>query len=222
MFLAVAATEIEMSPLQRQLQEDSIPCLTLVTGVGPIETAVRLTRFLAERPGAIKAVVNLGVAGGYISVDESDETALLDLFVAETEVFGDLGISYSDRVVALPEELTGKIAFLMNLDLLTKACRICFEHGMLLKTGNFVTVAGVSATRARGEMLRNRYQAHCENMEGAAVARVSAEYALPVLEVRCISNLVEDRDLSSWRLEEACIKSAQMAAIIIKSLTERP
>lgn len=221
MFLAVAATEIEMRPLQRLLQEDNIPCLTLVTGVGPIETAVRLTGYLADKPTAIKAVVNLGVAGAYISVAGTERADLLDLYLAETEVFGDLGICFPDRIEPLPEDLAGKTTFLMDRDILAKAVRICSERGLSAKTGHFVTVAGASATQARGEMLRSRFKAHCENMEGAAVARVCAEYSLPVLEIRCISNLVEDRDPGRWCLQEACEKSAQATAAIIKTLMER-
>jgi futalosine hydrolase len=221
MFLAVAATEIEMIPLQRLLQEGNIRCLTLVTGVGPVETAVRLTGFLADQQGAITTVVNLGVAGGYIPVDGEEGPALLDLYLAETEVFGDLGICFPDRIESLPEDLTGKMTFQMDSNLLAKACRICEEHCITVKTGNFVTVTGASATRTRGEMLRNRFKAHCENMEGAAVARVCTEYSLPVLEIRCISNLVEDRDLGRWRLQEACTESAGAVAKIIKNLSER-
>jgi futalosine hydrolase len=57
-------------------------------------------------------------------------------------------------------------------------------------------------------------------MEGASVARVCSEYSLPLLELRCISNLVEDRDLSRWRLREACEKAAQAAVILIKNLKQ--
>jgi futalosine hydrolase len=35
-------------------------------------------------------------------------------------------------------------------------------------------------------------------MEGAAVAHVALLYDIPLLEVRGISNMVEDRDLSRW------------------------
>jgi futalosine hydrolase len=205
-----------MAPLQRLLQEE---IRYLLTGVGPVEAAVRLTRFLAVQPDAITAVVNFGVGGGYIPAAGENGPQLLDLYLAETEAFGDLGICFPDRIEPLLEDLTGKVGFRMDQELLTAACRICAEHKIVVQKGNFVTVACVSATRARGEMLRSRFQAHCENMEGAAVARVCAEYSLPVLEVRCISNLVEDRDLKGWRLQEACEKAAWAAAEIIKLLS---
>lgn len=221
MFLAVAATEIEMRPLQHLLQRDGVRCPTLVAGVGPVETAVRLTRFLADTPAAITGVVNVGVAGGYCAAQEGKRPpALLDLYLAETETFGDLGLCYPDRIERLPEALTGTTRFWMDRALLDAAVRICREWDIPVDTGNFVTVAGASATRTRGEMLARLFQAQCENMEGAAVARVCAEFALPALEIRCISNLVEDRNPETWRLQEACEQSARSAAVILHHLME--
>jgi len=220
MILALAATEIEMSPLQTLLQEGGFPCLTLVTGAGPVETAARLAGFLASSSAKIGLAVNFGVAGGYIFDTCGEGPGLLDLYLAETEAFGDLGICFPDRIEPLAEALTGKLLFSLDRGLLDQARRICMENNIIVKTGNFVTVSGVSATRHRGEMLRSRFHAHCENMEGAAIARVCAEYALPLLEIRCISNLVEDRDLRHWRLREACVKSARSAAEIIKNIAE--
>ena len=167
MILAVAATEIEMVPLQALLQQENIRCLTCISGVGPMETAVRLTGFLAARSKEITAVVNVGVAGGYIVDSGEDGPQLLDLYLAETETFGDLGICFPDRIEPLPESLTG-------------------------------------------------------NMEGAAVARVCAEFSLPLLELRCISNLVEDRNPAHWRLQEACEKAARTAAVLIKNMKTLP
>jgi futalosine hydrolase len=47
-------------------------------------------------------------------------------------------------------------------------------------------------------------------MEGAAVAQMCARFGVPFFEVRGISNLVEDRDLSRWNLSAAAT-SAQLA-----------
>ena len=222
MFLIAAATEIEMVPLQRLLEEANIRYPTLITGAGPVEAAVRMAVFLAARHKAITAVVNVGVAGGYIVDGGGDDgPKLLDLYLARTEAFGDLGICYPDRIDPLPEHLTGRMRFQMDPNLLTHARRICVEHDIHVKTGDFITVAGASATRGRGNMFKERLQGCCEDMEGAAVARVCAEYSLPMLAIRCISNLVEDRDLTRWRLSEACAIAAQAAAVIIKNLSER-
>jgi futalosine hydrolase len=42
-------------------------------------------------------------------------------------------------------------------------------------------------------------------MEGAAVAQIAALYGIPMLEVRGISNMVEDRDLRRWDKKTASL-----------------
>ena len=84
--------------------------------------------------------------------------------------------------------------------------------------GNFITVNSVSGTRDRGEILQQKYNGLCENMEGAAIAQVCQEFSLPLLEVRCISNYVEDRDPARWRLQEACDKAGEIAAAVVEEL----
>ncbi len=221
MILALAATEIEISPLRRSLEGGDARAVTFITGVGPVEAAVRLTRFLSRERGAVTAAVNFGVAGGYIPATGERGPGILDLYLAETEVFGDMGICYPDRIEPLPEDLTGKPCFSMDRGFLDRAVAICTGLGIEVKIGRFVTVAGISATTKRGAMLGGRLRGQCENMEGAAVARVCEDFALPLLELRCISNLVQDRDLARWRLQEACDKAAWAAAAIITNLTER-
>ncbi len=217
MILALAATEIEMSPLKRMVTE-GMRVQTLITGVGPVEAAVRLSRYLDKTEQTFSAAINFGIGGGYIQAASGTGPRLLDLYLADTEVFGDLGICYSDRIEPLPRELTGEIVARMDPALLERAKIIYGDRE--IKTGNFVTVMAVSATRARGLAMAGRFQAQCENMEGAAIARVCSEFCLPILELRCISNLVEERDLQRWRLQEACEKAAESAVVLIKNLTE--
>ena len=92
------------------------------------------------------------------------------------------------------------------------------RNGLAPHLGTFVTVSAVSGTRARGENLRQQWQGLCENMEGASVARVAEAFDLPFLEVRAISNMVEDRNPQDWRLEEACAVAADAASCLLREL----
>ena len=148
----------------------------------------------------------------------SGNGALLDLCLAEQESLGDFGICFADHYEALDEKMGGSTVFSLNQALLRQAKKILDCHGMAYLCGNFVTVSAVSATRQRGAMLASRYQGLCENMEGAAVARVCAEFSLPLLEVRAISNLVEDRDLGRWKMTEACARAAEAAALLVREM----
>lgn len=231
MILAVAATEIEMAPFLAQstgptetielagLAGEDFTCRTLVTGVGLVETAFRLTRFLCESEEQFDAVIQFGVGGAYILPDKSRQPELLDICLAEREVAGDFGICLGESMEYLDSSLTGEIVHSMDGSLL-KRCQAVFDQlGVSYHTGLFITVNGITGTRNRGEMLQSRWNGLCENMEGAAVARVCREFNLACAELRCISNYVEDRDPTTWRLQEACLKAAHCANKLIKGMT---
>jgi len=219
MILAVAATEIEMQPFLAELAGDTSSCLTLVTGVGPVETAVRLTRFLCRPDQPVEAVVNFGIGGAYLQPAGSNQPALLDICLAEREVFGDFGICMSEEIIPLDRSLTGERVYPLDGGLLEAGRRLLESQGLACHVGLFITVQAVSGTLRRGEMLRARWQGLCENMEGAAVARVCREFSLPCLELRAVSNYVEDRQPASWRLADACREAGRAAALIIKGLS---
>ncbi|MQA92922.1 MAG: hypothetical protein GEU90_22310, partial [Gemmatimonas sp.] len=64
----------------------------------------------------------------------------------------------------------------------------------------------------------------CETMEGAAYAHVAAFYGVPFAEIRGISNLVEDRDTSRWRIAQGAEAAAEILALAVDSwpYLERP
>jgi futalosine hydrolase len=79
-----------------------------------------------------------------------------------------------------------------------------------IHTGRFVTISTCTGTSARAKELEERYKALCENMEGAAAAQAAMLHGIPWLEVRGISNIVEDRDLKKWDIPRAA-QAAQEA-----------
>ncbi|MDK9708421.1 MAG: futalosine hydrolase [Desulforhopalus sp.] len=219
MILALAATQIEMQPFLQQWPGEVPPCLTLETGVGPTETAVRLTRFLSITQKKVHAVVHFGVGGAYLQASTEGQPQLLDICLAEQEVFGDLGICLRDGVDYLPAALTGVVAFQLDTALHRQGRQILESLGISTFSGTFITVNSITATRQRGAMLQQRWQGLCENMEGAAVARVCREFSIPCLELRAVSNFVEDRNPEKWRLREACLRAAEGAALLIKGMS---
>jgi futalosine hydrolase len=215
MILAVTATELEMSAMLET--PAAACCLRLVTGVGQVESCLRLSRYLSSPPASISLVVHFGVAGAYPSA-KGMRPALLDICLATTEINGDLGICYPSRIDDLGDGFRPPTRFILDSGMATAARGVLEQHGIPHFSGNFVTVNCASGTRKRGEILCHKYNGLCENMEGAAVARVCADFGLPLIEVRCISNFVEDRDLSKWCLTQACEKGGRIAALIIAEL----
>lgn len=213
MLLLLCATEIE----KKELVAAGFKCFQnvqcLVTGVGPVETTLQLCSFLATAKSPIDRVIVFGVGGAYCS----SGVGLLDVCVADKEIFGDLGICQGEGVIpfegggfAPPREFSFSSPFLDQcLDLLER-------QNIDVRKGAFVTVSGVSSTRSRGDFFSDRYGAICENMEGAAVARVCGHFSLPLVEIRAISNMVEDRDASCWRIRDAARKAAEAAFVLAR------
>lgn len=212
MILLVAATEMEALPLAGQTTGQ--PYELFVAGVGLLETAVRLTRRLDEGRGDVSLVLNFGVAGAYVG----SGAGLLDICLAESEVLGDFGICHAESIAPLSGQLAGRAFFPLDRRYVTQAWEILGKHECSCKKGAFVTVNGVTATAKRGAVLHAAHNSLCENMEGGAVARVCEEFSVPCLEVRCVSNMVEDRNLANWQLAAAVHTCGQAVSLLVDHL----
>jgi futalosine hydrolase len=171
--LICVATDLESQILRERLAT-STAARVVVTGVGPVNAAHAVTvAVLQERPAGI---VVCGVGGAYPSarIDVGGVVA------ADPECYGDLG-------AASPSGF---------LDM--KA--LGFPAAKRVK---FVTVSTCTGTDAAARSIAARTGGAVENMEGAAVAHVAHLHRIPVGELRGISNIVTDRDPTSWRLKEA-------------------
>jgi futalosine hydrolase len=219
MILAIAATQMELDPFLVRTGEPSNRWMALAAGVGPVETAVTAGRFLAEHHAEITGVLQFGIGGVYIVPDPEDQVGILSVCIADREIIGDFGICHQDSIEYFPAELGGASSFPLTSPLIVRAEDVLKAYGITYHVGTFVTVNSVSGTARRGEMLRNRWQGLCENMEGGAVARLCKEYNLPLLEMRVISNVVEDRNIHNWQLRQACDRAGEVAAVLIKELS---
>ncbi len=140
--------------------------------------------------------------------------AIGDLAIASEELFADLGVMTQEgwldlQEMGLPLAVTAGQTLYNRLPLtpqpLEQALHCARSLGLKLFKGSFATVAACSGTSARGEELVKRYGVICENMEGAATALICLRYSIPCLEIRGISNLVEERDRSRWDIPAALL-----------------
>ena len=221
MYLLTAATDLEMQAFA-EAGGNTKDTLQLVTGLGPVETTLSLSCLLHEQVNQVDAVLNFGVAGAYPENGTDLQAGLLDICLAEQEILGDLGICLQDGFERFTSaDLRVEDNFILDPSLLAVAGRALDCAGTAYKSGTFITVNCASGTRKRGQLLGREFQGLCENMEGAAVARVCSRFSLPCLEVRCISNMVEDRDTNNWQLKQACTRAGQAAATIVNYCMER-
>ncbi len=177
------------------------PVILGVTGIGKVNTAAAITSLLERFEPEL--LINTGCAGAY----RGSGLAVGDLAMATVELFGDEGVLAPDgwnslELIGIPAvERKGERyfnSFPLTRWAMDKAGYVANTAGFTLHRGPFVTVSTASGTTERGEELFRRFGGICENMEGGAAAQVALLYGVDCLEVRGVSNLVEDRDLSRW------------------------
>ncbi|MBM3280107.1 MAG: futalosine hydrolase [Candidatus Handelsmanbacteria bacterium] len=206
----------------RQGQVAGRQVLLVEGGIGAVNTAHALTCALqALQPGL---VLQAGVGGAYPGAG----LGIGDVALASAENYGDLGVRTPDgwqpaEVIGIPvlqQERPFFNHFPVDPDLLARA-EAALRGGLKgvgLCHGPFVTVQECSGLASLGAERAARFSGVCENMEGAAAAHLCRLYQIPFIEVRGISNLVEDRRRESWNLPLACRRAQEAALRLIEEL----
>jgi futalosine hydrolase len=164
----------------------------LKTGVGPVNAAYALTRFLSDH--STNAVIVCGVGGAYPGAGLEPG----DVVSAESEIYGDLGAESPSGFLDMEAlgfpviEGAERLFNRLPLDIFPTARR-----------APFVTCATCTGTDATAVSLSQRTGGAVESMEGAALVHVARLMGVRVGEVRGISNTAGKRDRASWKLHEA-------------------
>ena len=201
---------------------EGAPCRLAYGGIGPVNAAHALTcQVERQRPSL---VLQFGIAGAYVPAGLPVGAVAL----ATEEIYGDLGVISPDgwqpaEAIGIPLALGPPPRFNrfpLDPHLVEKARQVCNGHGAggAVMSGPFLTRSQVTGLRALGDELHARFGALCESMEGAAAAHVCALYDVPFLEVRGVSNLVEDRDRSRWDIPGGAAAAQQAALRLVRSL----
>jgi futalosine hydrolase len=195
-----------------------------IGGIGKVNAAHTATLMLAQfEPDAI---VVFGIGGAY----PRSGAGIGDLAIAKEEIAGDEGVLTPDgfkdtEYIGIPLSRTAASVVyttypasepLVHRSLQSLAAHRKSGQGKV-HVGSFVTLSTCTGTTARAEELEERYHGLCENMEGAAVAQVAALHGVPWLEVRGISNIVEDRDLKKWDIPKASAEAQMAVRHIVES-----
>lgn len=216
MLLLIAAVPAETNLLRRQLVETKTATLgnlylsfgtilqqqVLLThsGIGQTAMAIGLTRLLENYPGI--AVLLCGCAGSY----PDSGLQIGDLAIATEEIYGDLGVATADDFIplnklAIPQDLQLMPALRQRIDLDSPLLAWARKQLPSATAGPFVTINCCSGHPQLSEALQQRTGGICENMEGAAAAQVCAEFGVPLMELRGISNPTGTRDPQQWNIK---------------------
>ncbi len=169
----------------------------LVTGVGMTPTVYSLTKKLSAKKYDL--VVNVGLAGSF-----RNEISIGEVVNVVSDTFADLGAEDGEKFLSVFDlKLQGRDGFPFWNG------KIKNEHaGNYKSIGALKKVKGITVNKVHGNydsINRTFIKFHpdIETMEGAAFFYVCAMEHIPFLQLRAISNRVELRDRSAWKIEPA-------------------
>lgn len=209
---------------------DQLQLVITNSGVGKVNAAIATT--LLARECSPSLVISFGVGGAY----PGSRLQPGDLALAEKEILPDEGVMTSKglyrpieaigfpllktRANSLPGQQNTYNTFPLEPTFTIKAQKALRNSGIDFKTGPFLTVSTGTGTNVQAQKYRKRYGAICENMEGGAVAQVCALFQIPLIEIRGISNLVENRDKRRWKIDLAVQKVQQAVLVLLHSFAK--
>ncbi|MCS7076797.1 MAG: futalosine hydrolase [Bacteroidia bacterium] len=168
----------------------------LITGIGMVNTALRLSPLLSRSRYDI--AIQIGIAGSYVK-----EYAIGTVVEVIQENYADLGAENND----------GTFLNLKHLgfpSLIDEYQSLYFNtfHNLLPSSFDIPKVKSNTVNLCSGtsETIRKRltyFNAHIENMEGAAFFQTCILYEQPFYSFRAISNYVIPRDTSQWDISLA-------------------
>lgn len=208
--LIVSATRPEIAWLEAQSSQSlkGIQIDFLTTGVGMLNAAFRLGAYLSSHQPAM--AIQVGIAGAFSnvhpvgSVVEVSQESLPELGAESPQGF--LGMKQLGFPVL---EAEGKEYF----NTLPNESRY-LKHLPWVKG---ISVNRVSGTSETIQAISSAWSPDIETMEGAAFFLAMKRSGIPFMEVRGISNLVEPRNRSAWKIGEAMQASQEEVWAWIKN-----
>jgi|SRR5690554_1789257 len=193
--LFVAATTMEMKFFKSWWDDHAhaypnIRLSFLVTGIGMSWTVFNLTKRILEEE--YQYVVQIGIGGAY-----NRDLEIGSVVAVLTEVHGDLGFEELDGSVTPLEEFSGMNDRIITNKQLNK--EFTFEIPKVIG----VTVDTTTGKLDTAERRKWQYNADVETMEGFALHLVASQLEVPYLQIRSISNFVEQRDTKRWDVKLA-------------------
>jgi futalosine hydrolase len=181
------------------------PVILAFSGIGKTNAAHTATILLERYSPA--CVINIGIGGAY----PSSGLQVGDIAVAKKEIYADEGVLLEDglctlEITGIPLLKTGRRKYFNEFPSDKRLSMLAVKAAETVgncRSGVFLTVSSCTGTSQRASQLEAKFNAICENMEGAAIAHICRLYGSSFLEMRGISNIVEDRDMRKWNTELA-------------------
>ena len=174
--LIVTATDSEIT--SSEIHRNPI----LITGIGMVNTTLQLTKELMKEEYDL--VINMGVAGSFC-----DELKNGDVVEVVEDYFSEVGFEDGES-----------FSEFLDFDLKTEYLNNSRTN---LRKVRAITVNTVHGNQNSINEIIERQNVDIESMEGASVFKVCEEFNVPCLQIRSISNKVEQRNKKNWDLDLA-------------------
>ncbi|HEY7223137.1 MAG TPA: futalosine hydrolase [Micromonosporaceae bacterium] len=200
--LVVTAVAAERQAVERGLP--SSHSVTVIDGGVGMASAAAATAAALCGEDRYTAVICAGIGGGFA-------VAVGGLALATASVAADLGTESPEGFLGLEELGLGRSTVECDADLVSSLAAQLPEA----VRGAVLTVATVTGTREREQILRERHpDAVAEAMEGFGVATAVTRAGLPFAELRAVSNLVGPRNRPAWRIVDALVALERAGAAL--------
>ncbi len=209
--LIVSATELEINFFKKELKKNNNNSVEiLITGIGSIFTTYFLTKILTKKKYDI--IINVGIAGSF-----DENLKIGDVVEVIEDEFADLGIENKEKFFTLFDmKFIDKNSF-------------SFKNGKIINENNFFKnlnlkkVKAITVNKASGNLknikkIKKKFSPQIETMEGAFFFFVCKMENQKCLQLRSISNFVEERNKKNWNIPMA-VKNLNKALenLIIKN-----
>ena len=196
--LIVAATEAEVGPIRPKLSAcHNHHVEVLITGVGLVATAARVSKHLGE--ATYDLALNVGVCGSF----DPALTPGTAVHVV-SECLSELGAEDGDAFLSIQElGLLGG-----NEPPFEGGCLSGIAPPTNAAIDALPRVRGISVSTAHGHepsiaAVVRRLNPQVESMEGAAFVYACLIHRVPSAQIRVVSNVVERRNRGAWKLADA-------------------
>lgn len=189
--------------------------LLLITGLGMVNTALHTARILSAH--SFQMALNAGVAGSF-----NPQIPLGQVAKVAIDYLTELGAESANHLLSL-KQLNLLFPEQYPLDSGTGVSMpdpedFFPEKWCSLPSLTAATVNTVHGQEASIETFKNRFSVDLESMEGAAFMLTCREFKIPFMQIRAVSNYVEPRNPSAWRMPLALARLNEVLVEGIKQI----
>lgn len=211
--IITSATAMETAQLQQNIHNDILQKHSIeyhISGVGVLCSTYALTDLLIKNKPDL--IIQTGIAGTYNGKEDIGK-----VFVMHSDCLGNTGVWENNEWNDIFDNgFADSFAPPFSDKKLINPWLKKFP--VTLPQVNGITVDEITTDTHRIPILKNKYQADTESMEGAPFHYVCLMQHIPFLQIRGISNEVGVRDKSLWKITSALSNVSEEIIRLLKKI----